>query len=111
MQVIDEKDEAKEANKKNANNKLKLSTGKHLLMLELKEGITVAIPTTKALSNIRVLDIEDDGTFTAHWTSNFNLSGDFRTEVMRFDADLVLDEGDKTKRNNERKAHGLMPIK
>ena len=96
--------------KKNADNKLKLSTGKHLLMLELKEGITVAIPTIKALTNIRVLEVEDNGSFTAHWTSNFNLSGDFRTEVMQFDADLVLDTGDKVARNKIRKVNDLIPI-
>ena len=89
---------------------LGLKRGSNLLMVELKEGITVAIPTVKALANIKVLDVQEDGVFTAHWTSNFNTDGDFRTELMVFTSDLVLDTEDLAKRNAVRVENGLMPI-
>lgn len=96
---------------KNENNKLNLKQGSWVMVVQLKEGITVAIPTVKVLANVRIVDVDEDGSFTAHWDDNYNLNGDFRTELMRFDNDLVLDSGDMKKRNDIRKANGLMPIK
>ena len=96
---------------KNSNNILKLKRGQKLVMVNLDEGIKVAIPTLSKLSNIRILDVNEDGSFTAHWNSNYNLSGDFRTELMLFDADLILDEGDLAIRNSIRKANNLIEIK
>ncbi len=95
---------------KNLNNKLNLKTGKALLIVELKEGITVAIPSTPKLMNAKILEVFDDGSFTAHWKDNYNLDGDFRTELMKFDNDLVFDNGDKARRNEIRRNNGLIEI-
>ena len=60
---------------------------------------------------IRVLEVFPDGSFTAHWMSNWNLNGDFATELMKFNPDGTLDTKDKDERNQYRIANGLMPIK
>ena len=94
----------------NNENKLKLKQRSSLLIVELKEGKTIAIPVRSSLRNARVLDVFPDGAFTAHWKENFNTFGDFRSELMTFDSNLVLDEMDLKKRNKLRVANGLMPI-
>ena len=96
---------------KNENNRLKLATKKNLLIIELKEGITVAIPTTSKLSNAKVLEVFEDGSFSAHWSMNWNESGDFATELMSFDNDLALNKKDFKARNKRRTDNGLQPIK
>jgi hypothetical protein len=80
------------------------------LALKLEEGITVALPTRVGY-NIRVLSVASDGSFSAHHKNNYNLNGDFRTELMMFSNDLVLDTEDKKKRNEQRLANGLLGIK
>lgn len=95
----------------NNENQLKLKQRSSLRIVELAEGKTVAIPTKRKVANALVLDVFPDGAFTAHWDVNFNLDGDFRTELMRFDSNLVLDEMDLEKRNKIRVDNGLMPIK
>ena len=96
---------------RNLNNVLKLKSCSSLLVVKLSEGITVAIPVVRKLSNANVLDVNEDGSFTAHWKNNWNTNGDFRSELMKFDNDLVFDDGDKKKRNKLRKKNGLVEIK
>lgn len=95
---------------KNNNNKLGLKERSYLKYLTLEEGITIAIPTLKGLADLMILDIYDDGAFTAHWIENYNTDGDFRSELMRFDNDLILDKMDLKKRNQIRIKNGLYPI-
>ncbi len=96
---------------KNLNNILKLKRGQRVLIVRLKEDITVAIPTVSKLSNARLLDVFEDGSFTAHWTDNYNLDGDFRTELMSFSSDLVFSTKDLTRRNKIREMNDLVKIK
>lgn len=98
----------KEENK-NANNCLKLKTRSKLLILDLKEGITVALPHSE-IWNAMVLNVKKDGSFSAHWKDNWNRSGDFASELMKFDNDLVLDKNDKKERNKFRRERGLIEI-
>ncbi len=98
----------------NKDNCLKLKNGGYGLVL--KSGInTVFIPTIKALAKkaaegARILQVMEDGVITAHWYDNYNTSGDFHTELMRFDNNLLLDIMDKEKRNAIRAKNGLMEI-
>ena len=99
----------------NENNQLKLKKKSPLLILNLESGATVAVPVSNKFakmsdSGARVLEIMEDGAFTAHWFDNYNDSGDFWTELMRFDNNLVMDKMDLKKRNQIRKKAGLMPI-
>jgi len=94
----------------NENNKLNLKKRTNVRILKLEEGIIVAVPTLKAISDARILDVNEDGSFTAHWNENWNESGDFRTELMRFDNNLIFDNGDKEKRNKIRKNNNLIEI-
>lgn len=94
----------------NKDNALKLKMKTPLRIVRLEEGKTVAIPTKRRLANAFVLDIFPDGAFTAHWDGNFNIFGDFSSELMRFTDNLELDELDLGKRNAFRIKNGLMPI-
>lgn len=96
---------------RNLDNKLNFTNGTRLLILKLEDGRDYAIPTKKELSNARILEVNNDGSFTAHWSSNWNLNGDFSSELMSFDNNLVMDEGDLEARNEFRIKNGLMPIK
>lgn len=96
---------------RNLNNKLNLKTGTNVLVIVttgVKENITVAIPTRQTLANAKVVEVNQDGSFTAHWKGNFNLRGDFRTELMSFNNELVLDTNDRERRNKFRKQNGLI---
>lgn len=95
---------------KNENNKLNLKRKTNIIVVELQEGITVGIPTRQSIANAKILDVFEDGSFTAHYTSNWNEEGDFSTELLRFDEDLVFDNGDKKKRNKIREDNGLLKI-
>lgn len=95
----------------NENNKLKLVCGSLVRVVDLQEGITVAIPTRRGVANAKVLDVNEDGGIAVHWIDNWNMSGDFSTELMRFDSNLVLDTGDLQNRNAVRNAIGIMPVK
>jgi hypothetical protein len=75
-----------------------------------KIGITVFIPTVSYIANARVLNARQDGSVDVHWDSNYNTSGDFRSELMRFNPALALDTQDRDTRNETRIVNGLMPI-
>lgn len=99
----------------NENNVLNLKQGSWGRVLVLAQGkgsknITVFMPCQKRLANARVLEAFDDGAITAHWESNFNTNGDFRTELMRFDNNLVLDALHLAERNRIRRDAGLVEI-
>lgn len=94
----------------NKDNCLKLKIGSYGRVLDLKGGERVFFPCQIKLSNARVIDVFTDGYITAHWVSNYNLNGDFRTELMRFDDNLVYDKKDFVARNKMRIANGLLPI-
>ena len=99
---------------RNLNNKLKLKRGKRLMFLTLTEGISVAIPTPLAKKDgrnvVMVLDVAPDGSFSAHWEGNFNTFGDFRSELMVFNNDLVLDKQNEKARKDFREKAGLINL-
>lgn len=94
----------------NQDNKLGLRQGNYLFVVDIASVGTVAVPTIKEVANARVLEASPDGSIKVHWMSNYNLCGDFRSEVMAFDNNLVLDTEDQEKRNAWRVERGLMPI-
>ena len=96
--------------KMNKENILNLKFRSSLRIVRIKEGITIAIPTLKKISDAMVLEINEDGSFTAHYNSNFNTSGDFRTELMVFTNELILDDENLKERNKIRKSNGLIKI-
>jgi hypothetical protein len=72
------------------------------------------IPTTKKHANARVIEHSDNG-LMIHWLSNYNLDGDFRTELMMFDNEIdlisdvyLLDQEHEATRKKERTASGLI---
>lgn len=105
----------------NNNNLLNLREGSWGVVLELamKKGnknMRVFVPTTKAFCDgngmsARVLDVNEDGSISVHWASNFNTSGDFRSELMQFSVDLIMDNLDFDARNKVRVANGLVPMR
>lgn len=77
----------------------------------------IAVPTIKKYATAKLLKFDAEKIYL-HWTDNYNLAGDFRTELMKFEATLslgstifVLDAGDKAERNALRRKHNLIPIK
>lgn len=98
----------------NSNNRLNLKTGSKLLWIELSSKEQIAIPSKLATKThpwtIKVVNVYPDGAFTAHWYSNWNLEGDFRSELMLFNNNLELDKMDLKKRNAFRRKHNLIEI-
>lgn len=93
-------------------NNLKIKVGalgRIVVTISGGKEITVFIPTTKTFANAKVLTV-DDNSFTAHWLTNWNLNGDFSSELMSFDEQAVLDTGDLADRNTFRKENGLIEI-
>lgn len=77
----------------------------------------IAVPSLKKHATARLLKFDADKIYL-HWTDNYNLDGDFRTELMKFEPTFnlgtivfVLDSGDKFDRNEVRRKHNLIPIK
>lgn len=95
----------------NKDNNLKLKAGGWGLVVVLEEGITVFIPVRKKIANARILQVHESGSISVHWDCNYNLFGDFSTELMFFNSELVLDEGEKKARNKRRARNGLQLIK
>lgn len=101
----------------NKNNSLGLKVGSYGRVLTLKEvdtkgkNLVVFLPVVKELANARVLEVNESGSIKVHWKMNYNLSGDFRTELMQFSNNLILDNKDFKERNKIRKANGLVLIK
>jgi len=93
----------------NNKNNLNIKRGKYLKVLK-EDNINIAKLSLKEEANARVLEIFKDGSFTAHLISNYNLRGDFRTELMYFNNKLILDEEDKKTRNEIRASFGLIEI-
>lgn len=98
-------------------NKLKIKEkmlGRVMDICETKNGkhevMTVFLPTNNVFANAKVLEVMDNGFFTVHWKDNWNTSGDFRTELMRFDNKAIMDKSDLKERNKIRIANGLIPI-
>ena len=95
--------------------KINLYAGRYILIIELSSGETVAIPTSKAVALTlpqwagRVLSVDADGSFAAHWLSNYNTNGDFKTELLTFNSNLSMVD-DLAERNAIRLANGLMAI-
>lgn len=102
----------------NENNALNISEGSRGRIVELSEkfkgkngkNLTVFIPTIKKLANARVLDVNSDGSLSIHWERNWNTSGDFRTELMQFNNNLIMDNLDLEERNKIRRKAGLVEI-
>lgn len=99
----------------NNNNSLKLKVGAWGRVMELSQvvdgkNLTVFLPTVKAVANARVVEVNEDGSVAVHWDGNFNLSGDFRTELMQFDNNLTMDNLDFEERNELRVANGLVAL-
>jgi len=101
----------------NNNNKLELKEGGFGRVLTLKEkdsngsNLVVFLPVSSKVANARILEVHESGAISVHWKENFNDEGDFQSEVMLFDENLVLDNSDLDKRNEFRVRKGLMPIK
>lgn len=94
----------------NNENRCGLRQGSWGVILTLKDGETVFVPTLKAIANARVLTAFEHGSVTVHYAENYNLEGDFRTELMFFNANLVLDVSDLGRRNIVRVSQGMAPI-
>lgn len=94
----------------NNNNQLGLKRGSWGRVMKLEGGMTVFLPCVKLIANARVLNARNDGSADVHFKGNFNTFGDFRSELMSFDSNLVLDTGDLKERNARRRAAGLVEI-
>lgn len=94
----------------NKNNELRLKVGNWGRVIHLNEGIHIFLPVMRKLANARVVEVGEDGSLKVHWDSNYNLNGDFRSELMKFNSNLILDEKDKESRNKFRRQHGLVEI-
>ncbi len=87
-----------------------LKRGSGVRIVDLIDGSTIAVPVALRFANGRVLDAHENGSCTVHWIGNYNTSGDFRTELMRFDTLLTLRKEDTKARNIIRKRNGLVPV-
>ena len=94
----------------NNNNNLNLKRGPNGRVLNLVDVGEVFMPCAAKLADAKVLDVNDDGSISVHFQSNFNLDRDFRSELMRFDSNLQLDKLDFDQRNQARVDAGLMPL-
>ena len=95
----------------NENNVLNLKCGTWIRIVRTwQKDLVVAIPTVKSIGNARVLSVNEGGSFTAHWEGNFNKDGDFNSELMSFDNNLVEDNKDVEERNRIRRENGLVEI-
>ena len=100
----------------NNNNQLNLKEGTWGRVIKLaekqgKEHMIIFMPCIKKISNARVVEANEDGSISVHWSDNWNLEGDFRTELMQFNENLVLDNLDFEERNELRSKNGLDLIK
>ena len=95
----------------NENNILNLRSGSFGRVCNLVNVGQVFIPTVRRIANAKVLNVFEDGSISVHWDSNWNLSGDFESELMQFNKNLVLDIEDKQNRNKFRKENGLVEVK
>ena len=98
----------------NNNNQLNIKIGSYGLVMPL-DNTRVFIPTSAKVAKAngfgaRVLSVKADGSISVHWRENYNTEGDFRTELMQFNSDLILDTEDEAARNKRRVANGLLPI-
>lgn len=72
----------------------RLKQGSYGRIIEVKgeeEDVRYFIPTTKEFCNARVLEHTDKDLFI-HWQLNYNTTGDFKTELMRFDPTYQIRE-------------------
>lgn len=95
----------------NEDNRLNLKIGSHGRVMNLVDVGKVFLPCSSKISNARVVEVEEDGSVNVHWKDNFNLDGDFRSELMSFDSNLVFNEEDLVDRNRVRRENGLVEIK
>jgi hypothetical protein len=94
----------------NDNNSLLLKRGTYVRIMDLKDGKTVMLPCVERIANGRVLNARQDGSSDVHWKLNYNTDGDFRSELMSFNSDLVMDVADEDARNEFRVSAGLAPL-
>lgn len=79
--------------------------------MDLKSGQTVFLPTEERIANARILSVRSNGSARIHWKGNYNLSGDFSSELMVFDNNLVMNVADEDARNEYRISNGLVALK
>lgn len=72
------------------------------------EGLAIFVPTFKPFADLRVLDVYSEGSFTAHWRTNWNENGDFLSELRTFSPDMV--EIDTTEQRNAVRRMAGLPI-
>lgn len=85
------------------------TTGNYIIVF--RQGKTIrCVPTKKSFANARIVNILDDGSFTAHWIDNYNTSGHFSTELMLFDNDFCIKTKDEERRNKHRINNNLISL-
>jgi len=82
---------------------------KKIIYIKIQNDKAIIV-TGKKNANARILELLQDGSFTAHWLDNYNEDGDFVTELMRFNSDMTLNTDDLSVRQEIRAALGIPQV-